>query len=214
MKVQDWLSPAAITCRPEESLQRAAQLLWEHDLGAVPVVDGEQKLLGILTDRDLCMAAFTRGSGLHGHSVASAMSKTVYTLTPKDSLAKAHTLLRTHQIRRAPVVDAQGVLVGVLTLGDLALESAKLGKIKRRKAGIEVAATLAAIVTPRAVVQVAASTAGSTTQAVIQPAAGSAKKKAARTPAKVASSAKASSTKARSSAKPRATKRVLARSRG
>lgn len=209
MKVQDWLSPAAITCRPEESLQRAAQLLWENDLGAVPVVDGEQKLVGILTDRDLCMAAFTRGSGLHGHSVASAMSKTVYTLAPKDSLAKAHALLRTHQIRRAPVVDTEGVLVGVLTLGDLALESSKLGKIKRRKAGVEVAQTLAAIVTPRAVAQTAASNAVSESKDVLQPAVGSAKKKAARTPAKVRGSAKV-----RGTAKPRATKRVLARSRG
>lgn len=200
MKVQDWLSPAAITCRPEESLQRAAQLLWDHDLGAVPVVDGEQKLIGILTDRDLCMAAFTRGSGLHGHSVASAMSKTLYTLAPKDSLAKAHALLRTHQIRRAPVVDAQGVLVGILTLGDLALESAKLGKIKRRKAAVEVAQTLAAIVTPRAA---AASAAASETKAVLQPAPGAAPKKAARTPAR----AKPAATKTR------ATKRVLARSR-
>lgn len=213
MKVQDWLSPAAITCRPEESLQRAAQLLWEHDLGAVPVVDGEQKLIGILTDRDLCMAAFTRGSGLHGHSVASAMSKTVYTLAPKDSLAKAHTLLRTHQIRRAPVVDAKGVLVGVLTLGDLALESSKLGKIKRRKAGYEVAQTLAAIVTPRAAAQPAASADASDPKGVLQPAAGAAPKKAARTPAKSAP-AKSTSAKTRGTAKARTAKRVLARSRG
>src|SRR5262245_8153870 len=83
MNVQRWMSRTVITCQPQDSLQRAAQLLWDYDLGALPVIDATHKLVGIITDRDLCMAAFTRGSPLATHTVESAMARTVYTLQPK-----------------------------------------------------------------------------------------------------------------------------------
>jgi len=180
MKIQDWMSRSPITCSPEDSLQHAAGLLWSHDLGCLPVVGADQKVLGMLTDRDLCMAAFTRGSGLAGHSVASAMARQVFTLSATDSVKKAHALLRQHQLRRAPVLDKQGRLVGMLTLGDLALGGARLGRATRRKSAGELAETFAAIVAPRAPLKVAKA-AKPAAEATLKPAASSVKKPA-RTP--------------------------------
>ncbi|MBI5362119.1 MAG: CBS domain-containing protein [Planctomycetes bacterium] len=151
MNVSRWMTRTPIACRPEHSLARAAQLLWEHDLGALPVVDAEQKLVGMITDRDLCMASFTRGSGLGEHTVESAMARQVFTLDAKASIKKAHELFRKHQLRRLPVVDAKAGLVGMLTVQDVARKTFDaLGKSKRKAAAFEVARTLATIAAPRA----------------------------------------------------------------
>ncbi|MBK7875676.1 MAG: CBS domain-containing protein [Planctomycetes bacterium] len=150
MNVSRWMTRTLITCRPEHSLARAAQLCWEHDVGAVPVTDADGKLVGMITDRDLCMAAFTRGASLAEHTVASAMATKLFTLAPKDSLKKAQELLRVHQLRRLPVVDAKGVLVGLITLQDLATKTfGELPRAKRKQAAVAIAETLARIATPR-----------------------------------------------------------------
>lgn len=145
MNVQRWMTRTLITCTPEDSLQRAAQLLWENDLGSLPVIDAERRLVGMITDRDLCMASFTRGSSLASHTVGSAMARKLFTLAPKDTLARVHELMRKHQIRRVPVVDAAGVLVGVLTLLDVTRATEALAKRARPKATAELLATLSAI---------------------------------------------------------------------
>lgn len=151
MNVSRWMSRTPITCRPEAPLARAAQLLWEHDLGALPVVDAEGKLVGMITDRDLCMASFTRGCGLTEHTIESAMARQVFTIDAKASLKKAHELFRARQLRRLPVVDAKGALVGMLTLQDLAQRTfGELPKSKRKAAAFELGRTLAAIAAPRA----------------------------------------------------------------
>lgn len=175
MNVQRWMTRTLITCRPADSLQRAAQLLWEHDLGALPVVDGDHKLLGVVTDRDLCMAAFTRGTALSAWTVESAMARRVFSLAPKDSLARAHELMRAHQIRRLPVVDETGVLVGVVTLLDVARAIDSLGRRAQIKAAQELAATIHAIGQIRAVETpstsaTTAATASATTAATEAPA--------------------------------------------
>lgn len=157
MNVARWMTRTPITCRPEHSLARAAQLLWENDLGALPVVDAEQKLVGMITDRDLCMASFTRGCSLGDHTVESAMARQVYTLDIKASIKKAHELFRKHQLRRLPVVDAKAALVGMLTVQDVARRTFDaLGKSKRKSAAFEVARTLASIAAPRPPAQPAA----------------------------------------------------------
>ena len=195
MNVSRWMTRTPITCRHDHPLAHAAQLLWEHDLGALPVVDAQGQLVGMITDRDLCMASFTRGCGLGEHTIETAMARQVFTIDAKASLKQAHDLLRKHQLRRLPVVDAKGALVGVLTLHDLAKRTfGELPKSKRKAASFELARTLAAIAAPRATPKPSAPS-----KAVIAPAA-SGKKAPAKTPA------------ARPSKRP--VKRALAKSRG
>ncbi len=136
------------TCAPADSLNLAAQIMWEHDCGAVPVVASDGGVAGIITDRDICMAAYTRGQPLAAMSVESAMSRLVYTCSPDDSIGHAARLMAHHQVRRVPVVE-NGKLVGVLTLADIAREMRNSGA-NRIRACVALAHVLAAISTPRA----------------------------------------------------------------
>lgn len=127
MKVAACMTTQLHTIQPGASLAEAARLMWEHDLGVLPVVDAQGLLVGMLTDRDVCMAAFTSGAPLHVLVVGKHMATTVFALMPDDSLKVAHERMRMHQLRRLPVVDAQGQLVGMLTLMDLARRAGKGG---------------------------------------------------------------------------------------
>ncbi|MBI4516536.1 MAG: CBS domain-containing protein [Deltaproteobacteria bacterium] len=147
MSVAEMMSQDVKTCRPQDTLNSAAHLMWEFDCGCVPVVDSDNHVVGMLTDRDICMAAYTQGALLSELGVASAMSKEVYTCGPQDTPAAAEELMRAHQIRRLPVVDAAGRLVGLVSLNDLAREAGRqpARKTKRQVKADEVITTLAAI---------------------------------------------------------------------
>jgi CBS domain-containing protein len=107
-------------CSPEDTLARAAQLMWEKDLGCFVVCGPDRKALAMLTDRDISMAAFMQWKHLAEASVESAMSRHLCACSPDDDLGQAEELMRVNQVRRLPVVDEQGVLIGLLSLGDVA----------------------------------------------------------------------------------------------
>jgi CBS domain-containing protein len=117
--VRNVMRPAPSTCSPDDPLNRAAQVMWELDCGAVPVTDADGKIVGMITDRDICMAAYTRGQALDSMNVSSAMSTNVVSCTPEDSLGHAVRLMAERQVRRIPVVDSERI-VGFLALADVA----------------------------------------------------------------------------------------------
>ena len=119
MNVEDWMTRNVFSCGPETSLNEAAHLMWEHDCGVLPVVDGQSKVVGVITDRDLCMGAYTKGRPLHDLRVGDSMSGDVFACRASDTIEMAIRLLGDHRVRRAPVVDAQGKLVGILSMNDL-----------------------------------------------------------------------------------------------
>ncbi|MEO6594314.1 MAG: CBS domain-containing protein [Planctomycetota bacterium] len=119
MKVQDIMNMSLATCCADDRLDSVAQKMWEHDCGCVPVVDREGRPLAMITDRDLCMAAFTTGKPLSELPVAHAMSKGVFTCRPQEDLTAAAQRMCKHGVRRIPVVDAEGKLTGLLSLNDL-----------------------------------------------------------------------------------------------
>jgi CBS domain-containing protein len=133
--VEKVMKPSPATCTPADSLNRAAQLMWENDCGAVPVVDWAGQLVGMLTDRDVCVASYTRGLHLSQISVGSTMSEHPCTATPKDSLGHVARLMGERQVRRIPIVEA-GKLVGIVSLADIA-------RHVRRNAGRSLPACLA-----------------------------------------------------------------------
>ena len=110
-------SPA--TCSPADTLRRAAEILWQCDCGMVPVVEGDARLVGVLTDRDICMASFFRGEPVSSIDAGGTMSKNVITAKPDDSIDSVVHLMIEKQIRRVPIVDNER-LVGVVSLADIA----------------------------------------------------------------------------------------------
>jgi CBS domain-containing protein len=148
MKVADLMTRGAHTCRAGESLADAARIMWEHDCGFVPVVDdnGSGRLVGAITDRDICMAAYTQGRPLEQIPLGTAMSRHVHRCAPGDRLASAEAAMRSHKVRRLPVVENERV-VGVISLSDLARAAARRGR--ERVSDMEVGETLAAISEPR-----------------------------------------------------------------
>lgn len=154
MKIRQIMSHDVRTCGPDDTLEHAARAMWEADLGCLPVVDEEASPVGMITDRDVCMAAFTQGVALRESRVSSAMSPSVITCSPDSSIAEVEALMRDAQIRRVPVVDVTGCLVGLVTLADIAryTQSSPL----HRTATPGLAKTLASITTPRAGAQAAA----------------------------------------------------------
>jgi len=130
---QDVMQSPAICCHEHATLNDAAQLMWEHDLGALPVVNDARQPVGMITDRDACMAAYTQGVALYHGAVASAMSKTLVICDAMAPVAEIRTLMIRAQVRRLPVVDAHGTLVGIIGLSDIVKEAhAPLPKDRRR----------------------------------------------------------------------------------
>lgn len=118
--VGEVMSADVATCTPRDSLNRCAQLMWERRVGCVPIVDAERRPVSIVTDRDVCMAAYIQGKPLVAIEVASAMSHRLFTVAASAPVSQAEALMRRTGVRRLLVVDGEGLLVGVLSFGDLA----------------------------------------------------------------------------------------------
>ncbi|HKY36786.1 MAG TPA: CBS domain-containing protein [Polyangiaceae bacterium] len=114
------MTPNVLTCLPGESLDQAARIFWERNCGAVPVVDAQGKLVGMLTDRNVCIAAYTQGRRLTDISVETVMSRTAHAASVDDSIERVLEIMADAQVRRVPIVDAEHRLVGMIALADLA----------------------------------------------------------------------------------------------
>ncbi len=125
MKVEQIMNRSVETVRPDDSLNRAAQLMWECACGGLAVVDGDSRPVGFLTDRDICMAAYTQGKPLAELPVSIAMARKVIVCKLEDDLEEAIKLMRENRVRRLPVVDHEGKLAGLLSLDDLARQAAR-----------------------------------------------------------------------------------------
>ena len=102
-----------------DSLNAAAAIMWDHEVGCVPVLNHAGYLVGLVTDRDVCMGAYTTGQTLHDLHVDGAMSRRVIACRAHDTLHAAEELMRAHQVRRVPVIDDAGRLVGLLSVDNL-----------------------------------------------------------------------------------------------
>lgn len=151
MKVRDLMTTAVKSCAEYNTLNTAAQMMWDHDLGCVPVLDREGHVIGILTDRDICMSAYIQGVPLTGALVTSAMSKRVFACRPEDDVAVAEKLMREKQVHRLPVVDADAWLVGLISLNDIAREAAREAEMRRPRevSDAEITQVMASLCAPR-----------------------------------------------------------------
>jgi CBS domain-containing protein len=119
MKVRDIMTSDVRTCRPETNLAEAVRDMWEGDCGALPVVNDAGRVIGVITDRDICIAVATRGGCADRITVREVAQDHAHTCLPDDDATTALQTMKSHRIRRLPVVDADGHVRGMLSLNDV-----------------------------------------------------------------------------------------------
>ncbi len=122
LRCRDIMTRNVTTARREMTLQEVARAMREGDMGALPVVDGENRLVGILTDRDIVVRAVADALNAETATVADVMTTEMHTARPDDFVFQAIRLMGDKQVRRVPVVDENGTLEGILAMADIALE--------------------------------------------------------------------------------------------
>lgn len=133
MNVKKIMTENVVCCRPKDSDNKAAQLMWDNDCGVLPVVDAGGRIVGMVTDRDLCMAAHTSGRSLADLSVGDAMSHEVFGCRAQDSVDDALDVMRKHRVRRLPVLDPDEHVVGLLSMNDVVRAVERQGERRGRK---------------------------------------------------------------------------------
>lgn len=152
MKVKDVMTPNVRTCFMSDNLAAVAQLMWEHDCGCVPVLNEHAQVVGMITDRDLCMAVFLQGASMSEIEVSTVMSRQLFVCTSDDELSAAERIMCEKKVRRLPVLDPQARLVGLLSLSDIATRADQehaQGVVARAVTDAEVARLAAAVSRPR-----------------------------------------------------------------
>jgi len=127
MKVQDVMMRTPASCSPETNLGAAVEILWTRNCGMLPIVDAKQKVIGVVTDRDLCMALGTRNRLAGQITVGEVASGEAYTCRAQDDIHVALQTMAKKRVRRLPVVNEQGVLEGILSMDNVVLHTEAAG---------------------------------------------------------------------------------------
>ena len=130
MQAQDLMTRDPACCTPEDPAQKAAELMSQNDCGAIPVVDDEQSrhLCGMITDRDIAVRGVARGRGADT-KVADLMTHDVECCSAEAELTEVERVMTDRQVRRVPIIDADGELVGIIAQADLARSGADGGEV-------------------------------------------------------------------------------------
>jgi CBS domain-containing protein len=137
MKAQDLMATEPACCTPESTVREAARLMWEHDCGCIPVVEGDsRRLVGVVTDRDIACRCVAEGMG-PDTPVGEIMTTDPQGCHPEDDVAAVEQIMMQAKVRRVPVVDARGNCVGMVAQADLALNDkaasdSEIGRVVER----------------------------------------------------------------------------------
>ena len=121
MNVQEIMTRDVQFCGPDTNLASAAKLMWDTDCGVLPVLNVEGRVLGMITDRDICMACATKNRAPSEIIVREALSGKTYRCKISDDVHAAMDIMKREQVRRLPVVDEEGVLQGLISMNDFIL---------------------------------------------------------------------------------------------
>jgi CBS domain-containing protein len=152
MRVEHLMRRNVRACTSEDTLKTAARIMWEQDCGCAPVVEQGDggRVVGMITDRDICMGAYTQDRPLGDITVKTVMSKHVCSCRPTDSLAVVLKVMEANQIRRVPVVDDEDRLLGLVSLADIAREASHEHTAARKQVtDAQVGEAIEAICSPR-----------------------------------------------------------------
>jgi CBS domain-containing protein len=146
MKVRDLMTINAITCSPETNLATAAGLMWDNDCGLLPVTDDDGKVIGLITDRDICIAVGTRHRLASDIPVSEVVSGRVHACAPQDRVRDVLQSMREAKVRRLPVISDDGKLQGVMSISDVVLHAEEAhGKQTRKLSHQDAIGTLKAV---------------------------------------------------------------------
>jgi CBS domain-containing protein len=130
MKVKEIMTADTKTCSLNDSVAEAARSMWEADCGIIPVVAEGGKVVGVITDRDICMAAMTKGRAESIIAVEDVISGKLFACKPEDDIHVALNTMRENKVRRLPVVASDGKLEGILSMNDIVLRAEPVNKKK------------------------------------------------------------------------------------
>lgn len=122
MRVKDIMTKDVVMANSTDNVLTVAKLMKHHNIGAVPVVENAEKVLGMVTDRDIVLSLADYNFDLANTDVTKLMSNKVYSVRPDADLSSALALMKKQQIRRLPVIEDER-LVGMLSIGDIAVHS-------------------------------------------------------------------------------------------
>lgn len=125
MKCKEIMTPNPRYCSPQATSIEAAKIMRDEDVGIVPICEQDKKLVGVVTDRDICLTVVAEERHPREVKVSECMSEELVTCKPEDDVRKAEDLMKEYQVRRIPIVDDQGRILGVIAQADIAL---KVGK--------------------------------------------------------------------------------------
>ncbi|MHC6181152.1 CBS domain-containing protein [Clostridium sp. JNZ X4-2] len=118
MKVKDIMTKSVISLKADDTIERAAEIMEQNNIGAVPVCEGN-KIIGIITDRDIAIRSGVKGESYNSRTVRDIMSSNPVTASPDMDLRDASRIMSERQIRRIPIIENESI-VGIVSLGDLA----------------------------------------------------------------------------------------------
>jgi CBS domain-containing protein len=121
MRVHEIMTTDVATCGPGTNLAEAAGMMWNRDCGVLPVVDASGHVTAVITDRDICMAAATKGRPASRIAVGEAASDRLFAVGPDDDLTTALQAMAAHRVRRLPVIGPAGELRGIVSINDIVL---------------------------------------------------------------------------------------------
>jgi CBS domain-containing protein len=137
MKVQDVMTRDVHSCRPDTNLSMAAMQMWDGDFGVLPVENGG-RIVGMITDRDICMAAATKHCDPATIQVDEVITGQVHSCSPDTDIREALKVMQRNKVRRLPVINADDrKLVGMLSLNDVALKAQGDGKAELNAQDVE-----------------------------------------------------------------------------
>lgn len=127
MQVKEIMTQNPACCTPDTNLQEVARLMVENDCGCVPVVENleNKKPMGVITDRDICCRTVAEGKNPLEMTAGDCMTATVVTVTPETSVDDCCRTMEQSQVRRVPVVDAEGCCCGMVAQADIAQKTSK-----------------------------------------------------------------------------------------
>lgn len=127
MKVKDVMMRTVASCSLETNLGAAVEIFWNRNCGILPIVDAAEKVTGVITDRDICIALGTRNKLPGDITVREVATGRLLTCTPEDTLHTALAIMAKGKVRRLPVVTEEGKLQGILSMDDVVVHSAARG---------------------------------------------------------------------------------------
>jgi CBS domain-containing protein len=131
------MNKAVASCRRDADLAAATALMWDHNCGQLPVVDDAGKVTAVITDRDICIALGTRNRRACEVKVSDVICRAAVLCKADDDLRSALKTMAAERVRRLPVVDHEGTLVGILSLDDVTLQARHHGDTDRPPVSFE-----------------------------------------------------------------------------